>query len=61
MDKKRLESHIRLCRKNLKSDRVKCCADCPFEEEIVAEYPELQELFERKRLDIEAVFRYNGS
>jgi hypothetical protein len=39
----------RLCRKNLNSNRVKCCADCPFEEEIVKEFPELKEKFEQKR------------
>jgi hypothetical protein len=49
MDKKKLSKHILLCRKNLKSNRVKCCITCPFEEEIVDEYPEMKELFIRKR------------
>lgn len=49
MDRKRLEKHIRLCRRNLKDGRTKCCATCPFEEEILSAYPELEELFEAKR------------
>ena len=49
MDRERLKFHIKLCKKNLKSNRVKCCATCPFEEEIVKEYPELKELFKRKQ------------
>jgi len=49
MDKERLKVHVRLCRRNLKSARVKCCATCPFEEEILGEYPELKNLFENKR------------
>ena len=49
MDKKRLKNHIKLCRKNLKSNRVKCCTYCPFEEEIVGEYPELKTYFEKRR------------
>ena len=49
MDKTKLEKHINLCKRNLKSSRVKCCAGCPFEEEIVSQYPELKVLFEQKR------------
>jgi len=49
MNKNKLITHIKLCRKNLKSSRVKCCANCPFEEEIIREYPELKRLFEEKR------------
>jgi len=49
MNLKRLEHHIKLCRRNLASSRVKCCAACPFEEEIVAQYPDLAVMFERKR------------
>jgi hypothetical protein len=49
MDVKKLETHVKLCRRNLKSKRVRCCANCPFEEEIVARYPELAALFEAKR------------
>ena len=49
MDKKKLKKHIRLCRKNLKSNRVICCAECPFEKEIVDEYPDIEELFKNKR------------
>ena len=49
MNIERLKTHIKLCKKNLRSKRVKCCANCPFEEEIVGEYPELAVLFEQKR------------
>jgi hypothetical protein len=49
-DKRRkLANHVKLCRRNLKSSRVKCCAGCPFEDEITQEYPELKMLFEAKR------------
>jgi len=49
MDKTKLETHIKLCMRNLKSNRIKCCAICPFEEEILSVYPELKKLFTRKR------------
>lgn len=49
MDVIRLKTHVKLCIKNLKSERVKCCANCPFEEEICNEYPEIKSLFEKKR------------
>lgn len=49
MDDKRLTKHIQLCLRNLRSKRVKCCAQCPFEEEILSVYPDLKELFEKKR------------
>ena len=52
MDVKRLEDHVKLCRHNLASSRVKCCAACPFEEEIIAQYPQLAVLFERKRSEL---------
>jgi hypothetical protein len=45
----KLETHIRLCKRNLRTVRVKCCASCPFEEIIVRHYPEVRELFEQKR------------
>ena len=49
MDRDKLTKHVKLCKKNLKSKRVICCGTCPFEEEIVKEYPELKQLFEEKR------------
>jgi len=49
MDVDKLKKHVKLCRKNLKSNRVKCCATCPFEEEIVVQYPDMKKLFEAKR------------
>jgi len=49
MDEKKLAKHIRLCKQNLNSLRVRCCAECPFEEEIVQRYPEYKERFEAKR------------
>lgn len=50
MDVEKLKKHIKLCKKNLKSDKIQCCMTCPFEEEIVSVYSELKELFEKKRL-----------
>jgi hypothetical protein len=55
IDATKLDRHLRLCRRNLKGDRVKCCASCPFEAIIVAHAPELTELFERKRSVLAAV------
>ena len=49
MNKNKLVTHVKLCRRNLMSSRVKCCAGCPFEDEITQEYPELKKLFEAKR------------
>jgi hypothetical protein len=52
----RMAKHIKLCLKNLKSDRVKCCGSCPFEE-IILEYAKnnnitgLEKLFIKKRVD----------
>lgn len=45
MNNDKLKKHIKLCIRNLKSDKIKCCANCPFEEEILNEYPELKEKF----------------
>ncbi len=51
MDKEKLNKHVsKLCRKNLKDVRVKCCAECPFEDIIVKEFPDLKNFFEIKRL-----------
>lgn len=44
-----LSNHVKLCIKNLKSKRVICCSQCPFEEDILAYYPNLRGLFEAKR------------
>ena len=52
MDKKKLKKHVKLCKRNLSSDRVVCCAECPFEEEIVSEYPEMGPFFKIKRINI---------
>lgn len=49
MNTERLQTHVALCRRNLKSERVKCCANCPLEEEIVGAYPELKAWFQAKR------------
>lgn len=49
MDINKLKIHVKLCKKNLKSSRVKCCANCPFEEEITKHYSELSTLFMNKR------------
>lgn len=49
MNKQRLEKHVKLCLKNLKDVRVKCCATCPFEEEITAYKADFKDLFIDKR------------
>jgi len=49
MDIDKLQKHIKLCRKNLNSKRIKCCSSCPFEEEILSIFPELKEKFIEKR------------
>jgi hypothetical protein len=49
VDRVKLNTHVKLCLRNLKSSRVKCCCQCPFEEEITLEYPELKKLFLNKR------------
>jgi len=49
MIKERLENHIKLCRRNLRSERVVCCASCPFENDILSVYPELKMEFSEKR------------
>ena len=49
MNLSKLSNHVRLCKRNLISKRIKCCADCPFEDEIVEVYPEMKKLFEKKR------------
>lgn len=51
----KLGNHVKLCKKNLLSGRVKCCASCPFEEQICGVYPELENLFRAKRLQLEAM------
>ena len=61
MNRDRLKRHIKLCRRNLKSGRVKCCADCPFEDEITSEYPELKKLFCEKRSALSSTGRASGS
>jgi len=52
-DMTKLAKHLNLCRKNLKSSRVKVCAECPFEDIIIQYHPELAELFEAKRRQME--------
>jgi len=52
MNKEKLAKHIKLCKRNLRSKRVKCCAECPFEDEIVGEYPEIKKEFQQKRKNI---------
>jgi len=49
MDINKLQIHVNLSRKNLKSSRVKCFVTCPFEEEIVKVFPDLQVLFDQER------------
>lgn len=49
MDKEKLIWHIKLCKKNLNNKRVKICAECAFEDDLIQEYPELKCMFEEKR------------
>ena len=49
MDAEKLKKHVKLCARNLKSVKVKCCGSCPFEEEITSLYPEMKVLYENKR------------
>lgn len=49
MDKTKLISHVSLCKRNLRNPRVNCCALCPFEDDICAEYPEMRKLFYQKQ------------
>lgn len=50
----KLDKHVKkLCKRNLRSDRVKVCAECPFEDQIIQHYPELGALFRAKRKKVE--------
>jgi len=53
MNKERLKIHIKLCRRNLRSLRARCCANCPFEEEILDEYPNLKKLLVTKDCNLQ--------
>ena len=59
MNKTKLKNHIKLCRKNLLSDRVKCCANCPFEAEIIKADTSLGLLFSRKRGRLGILMHYD--
>ena len=59
MNKTKLKNHVKLCRKNLLSDRVKCCANCPFETEIITADPSLALLFSRKRGKLGCLTHYD--
>lgn len=54
VDEVKLEKHLKLCRRNLKSDRVKCCAECPFEKIIEGADVGLSILFDEKRCKIKS-------
>lgn len=54
MNKKKLSNHVKLCLKNLKNKRTKCCVNCPFEEEILSVYPDMKKLFDNKRKENES-------
>jgi|GEM_PF-2720673 len=45
----KLLNHVKLCKKNLKSDRVRCCAFCPFENAVESADIGLAPLFDAKR------------
>jgi hypothetical protein len=48
-DRRKMDGHLKLCRKNLKSNRVACCATCPFEDLIVSHDVRMAGLFDAKR------------
>jgi len=52
IDIKKLEKHVKLCKRNLNSKRVICCASCPFEDIIIKYYPDLKEKFYNKREEL---------
>ena len=60
MDIERLKKHIRLCKRNLHNRRVKCCATCPFEEEILEHYPELWNDFVGKRVELKILEEHHA-
>jgi hypothetical protein len=50
MIKDRIERHVKtLCLKNLRDKRTKCCAQCPFQDDIEREFPETRFLFQEKQ------------
>ena len=50
VDKYMLRQHIKkICEHNLKSEKIRICATCPFEDIIVDELPYLKEFFIAKR------------
>jgi hypothetical protein len=54
MIKDRLERHVKsLCLKNLRDKRTKCCAQCPFQDDIEREFPETRFLFQEKQACID--------
>lgn len=49
INQQELDDHInRLCKRNLKDKRVKCCTHCPFKSIILIRLPELSKLFKKK-------------
>ena len=48
-DDAKMKTHLKLCRKNLKSSRVVCCASCPFEDVIVGYDVGMEPLFKAKK------------
>ena len=49
MNLKKLQNHVKLCKRNLKSKRVICCAECAFEDDITTHFPDMKKLFIKKR------------
>lgn len=46
----RMKAHLNLCKRNLKNKKVKCCLNCPFEDEIVKYDENMKVLFDEKRI-----------
>lgn len=55
VDEAKMGNHLKLCRKNLKSSRVVCCASCPFEKLIVGYDIGMAGMFDAKRIKLKGM------
>ena len=50
----RLKDHFnKLCKRNLKNKKIKCCHKCPFEDDLIDQFPEAKKMFEEKHKQVE--------
>jgi len=52
MFRDRLARHAELCRKNLENPKVVRCGRCPWEDDLIREFPEFATLFEIKKVHV---------